>query len=94
MGEHTKGPWRVIRSDSINPETEGPYYHAILDENGKYLASTWAAAHLPNARLMALAPEMLDSLKECGNYLTDAGAPKDILTKIDALVAKATGGGE
>ena len=87
--QHTPGPWKRIKLDEklyINPDRKSGEYALIAKINRN---------SLPNARLIAAAPELLEALKcfmECqapdGTTCTPNNADFD---KGRAAIAKATG---
>lgn len=91
---HTPGPWKVIRkvSWSIYPEEKGATYIAFMNEARSNSED--------NARLMAVAPELLGTLEwltnvRCG-VSKGGGKPsdtemEDCLEQSKLLVAKAKG---
>lgn len=67
MSKHTPGPWVVEVKESSGPRLErGIVGIGIVDKKGRRIASV-AVRHdpreLPNARLIAAAPIMLDALR-------------------------------
>ncbi len=93
---HTPGPW-VFRENWGKAKDEPEKmrklcFHSIETPKGTFLASTWGEPHLPNARLIAAAPELLDALKSASNQLTSDGHCPTLVAIIDAVIAEATGG--
>ena len=92
MAAHTPGPWRL------------DHERTIVDAHGNKLAETWPphSDALPDARLMAEAPDLLDALKEARRYVASqaayhhegfaAEAAHRQLAAIDAAIAKAEKG--
>lgn len=91
MNKHTPGPWSFY-DDSNDGKTNrieivaigktvARIYHSVPDED------------LPNARLIAAAPDMLEFAKAVVRY---AGASGDdyLAEKARAVIAKATGNNE
>lgn len=74
--KHTPGPWRVFDEDKV--VAVAPY--------GRLIAECGVA----NARLIAAAPDMLESLEEVLPIVEAFGKPHHIAAIQDAI-AKATG---
>jgi len=110
MPEHTPGPWRIVRSlDRLNPNDVG----IACDGIQTVLAECYAEFHargdirpaeaLANARLIAVAPELLAACQRAtpwlGKMIADGGhlaavLPQDAvrsLEMLEAAIAKATG---
>lgn len=106
--KHTPGPWKLI-----NTEEENPIFPIlILTENGKYGPSklTINTSHdqshdsiLANARLISMAPDMLEMLTHVSERLNDLDNSSDsndhlywktraydLCQKIDALIDQIT----
>lgn len=98
MSKHTPGPWRIEIEDSPDAEWSRRWPNIIADEyevvgtEGMYGD---LETDMANARLIAAAPELLQSLQEVIQYFD---APGDgcfsdaQLAKARAAIAKATGG--
>jgi len=93
MTNHTPGPW-VIRKAKENGAC------SVVSESKDLAGFTFIAALTPsdeaNARLIAAAPELLESLRELVEWSDDmeANYPYDItpmLAKARAAIKKATG---
>jgi hypothetical protein len=70
MTTHTRGPWRV-EAATINPLTEMPYFHYIVGgAPGSWMgvATTFGEPNEADARLIASAPELLESLCELRDW--------------------------
>jgi len=96
----TKGPWKVEAS-SLN-KSGVPHSYYIIDSSDEWnaVASTFANANLPNARLIAAAPDLLEALETLVN-LDDNYGPfggemyqdmiESVWDKARAAIAKARG---
>ncbi len=93
MSKHTPGPWRLEGPDNFS-------YH-LTDQNGEHIAHLNKSRYVDNrqdleaganARLIAAAPEMYDTLKNIRSYITascpDAYGVKTVIGKLDTLLAK------
>lgn len=79
---HTPGPWFT--------ETLSPIGHcAIVDADGFTIADPSPMGQ-DNARLIAAAPDMLAALQLI--YANAGESPEWIRSRIDAVIARATGG--
>ena len=93
--EHTPGPW-VVYDDSNNGKTNRIEIAAL----GKTVARIYHSVpeeDLPNARLIAAAPDLLEALEAVKNWDVSNLAldiPFDVRQKMQAAIAKATGGQE
>lgn len=100
--QHTRGPWDVrcfggqffvssvnsVRGATIPPGF-GRQAIASLPRCGKKDAPAYAEMFAANARLIAAAPDLLESLKAC---TTEEGPNQDDLNRARAAIAKAEGG--
>ena len=93
MTKHTPGPWNFY-DDSNDGKTNRIEIVAV----GKTVARIYhsvPAEDLPNARLIAAAPDLLNALKrildEPNNTMSDGKALKEIIRIARAAIAKATG---
>lgn len=94
MSKHTPGPW-VIYDDSNDGKTNRIEIAAL----GKTVARIYhsvPAEDIPNARLIAAAPEMLAALVDVvavlqKHYPKQAASPGSIVERALAAIAKATG---
>ena len=78
---HTPGPWFT--------ETLSPIGHcAIVDADGFTIADPSPMGQ-DNARLIAAAPDMLEALQLI--YANAGESPEWIRSRIDAVIARATG---
>lgn len=110
MSRHTPGPWKVYKDENgINrigtkrehPQLEGPIpivstMHSVDKGKCVYLEDK-------NAKLIATAPDMLEQLKKCEEFIENGvkcgmielpSAPdpaRDRLNKIKEVIAKAEG---
>ena len=94
MGEHTPGPWG-IRERPYDPEVvwEGGNAPYTIEAEGGWCVAKGgiqAGATMPNARLIAAAPEMLDALKEI-LFLANNATRDDIARAARTAIAKAEG---
>jgi hypothetical protein len=91
--EYTPGPW-VVYDDSNNGKTN----RIEIAARGKTVARIYHSVpeeDLPNARLIAAAPELLEALEAVKNWDVSNLAldiPLDVRQKMQAAIAKATGG--
>ena len=89
--EHTPGPW-VVYDDSNNGKTN----RIEIAARGKTVARIYHSVpeeDLPNARLIAAAPDLLEALQ----YMVNAcpaidPSGEDAHARAQAIIAKATGG--
>ena len=96
--KHTPGPWAY---EQDNP----PYGGCTVTGEGEYICTTSGRA-LANARLIAVAPDLLRELKSARATIVrlaagirrrderqhvNAGASPDYTTQIDVVIAKAEG---
>lgn len=70
MSGHTPGPWVV------NPDNDGSGF-IVERANGKTIAIIYSD-HEPDARLIALAPEMRDALGTLVDLLADASVHVEV----------------
>lgn len=102
MNKHTPGPWATFY-DHPNPTAAKSI--AYIDRanvnredgtKGLEIATVYGCERdleqAANARLIALAPEMFDLLKDASNQLLSDGTSPKLLAEIDSLIAKATAG--
>lgn len=96
--KHTPGPWHVVMSDNATPFIQ----HECGDDWTDIDDRTSRVCHMPaeimesfnslnNARLIAAAPELLEALQAARWSVTMSGTI-EVLAKVDAAIAKATGG--
>lgn len=91
MSKHTPGPWKFY-DDSNDGKTNRIEIVAI----GKTVARIYhsvPAEDLPNARLIAAAPDLLEALREieAGTQFWDSYPIEHPYGKAKAAIAKATG---
>lgn len=89
MSKHTPGPWKFY-DDSNDGKTNRIEIVAI----GKTVARIYHSVpeeDLPNARLIAAAPELLAALQAVADYWAGGDVPADIDAAMRAAIAKATG---
>lgn len=87
MSEHTKGPWRVGRLEGRLCVTLGPPTGSIIARVDQIPPHAWA-----NAQLIAAAPDLLEAaiaIQAADVTTAEIEAARD---KLDAAIAKATGG--
>ena len=60
--KHTPGPWKVITCGGTTIENEKDFH--VVSNGKEFICSTWGKPNIPNARLIAAAPEMLEELIE------------------------------
>ena len=93
MSTHTTGPWYA---EAVNGSTIG--YWAVLDSDG-YTICNPSPMGRANASLIQAAPDLLDALRACAEYLgcipeTAAGGDDEAmrLTRLASdVLARATG---
>lgn len=95
MSAHTPGPWKVASAAAcaeveVLEIAEVSHYRVIPAAGG------WPNAGAPedDARLIAAAPDLLAELewiRACISRYDPPGLPNHIATRIDAVVARATG---
>lgn len=91
MTKHTPGPWHHT----------GREFNDVRDSDDELVA---VALHLrvgqpersvqeaeANARLIAAAPDLLEMLVEAANFIQPYNVGQELLERIDAAIAKATG---
>jgi len=78
---HTPGPWHY-------QEHSDAYTHIVRDEHGKYICgcSQDSGDAEANGRLIAVAPELLDALKEIVSYLDE---DVEFFDRLTTLIEKA-----
>lgn len=80
MSAHTLGPWRIAGKGTIR------------SGNDHWIASVHWANRGPNARLIAAAPDLLDSLESCVRFLNKhCPGAEHIIDAAEAAIALATG---
>lgn len=94
--EHTKGPWMIGEIETKQTTFKGPYIN-ITTNNGWMQPAIAAGRNesetIANARLIAAAPELLETLKRIvENYDNKVLFHSDIVYAIDAI-ANAEGRG-
>jgi hypothetical protein len=94
MSKHTPGPWKVgIGSVRTVDVDENDFYQCVCETPFKTEINhpTWEA----NARLIAMAPEMLDLLKRMDLRLSDrkklSTETKHLFFEMKNVIAKAEG---
>lgn len=103
MNKHTPGPWHMVLSDNATPivnHENGVDWTDDSDISSRVCAMpaeiTTSYSSLANAQLIAVSPELLESLQEVlalavikyGNLHPDVNA---VFDKAAALIAKAKG---
>lgn len=101
---HTEGPWRVNPAYDIpaviaNCFPKGSTCVAVVYGDGapEIMARVIASPGLPvmpNAHLIAAAPEMYEALKSiagCKAFTCDCGIPEEVFDSVEAALAKAEG---
>jgi len=108
MSKHTPGPWQTETVDSVVRIHGGVFAgaaRAVVEVADVWVpdGENGDAAQVANARLIAAAPDLLEALKEAREVVEgdiETGPMEDeaslharaLLVKIDAAIAKATGG--
>jgi len=105
--EHTQGPWQVLPEEEgvpyirIRGTVLGGWYKVanVHMETHESLGEAWnekaKRESRANARLIAAAPEMLAELEWLRGYVARydmPSFPNHLVRRIDAIIAKATGG--
>ena len=101
---HTPGPWRIVGEGIMAglPDKDGRYTRdtQVLPFYCCDSKSQTGMRHAADARLIAAAPELLDSLRQCQSWLreyhTQHGSPMDdglfaLDEQVSEAIAKATG---
>jgi hypothetical protein len=102
MRKHAPGPWVVSKMGIGIKDTEGnwvgdPCYSVFVNDGTKFVGpSSVACCHLPDARLIAAAPEMLEALEAALSYWNQDRASQQLrLADVDRIlksaIAKAKG---
>jgi len=96
MSKHTPGPW-IVYDDSNDGKTNRIEIAAL----GKTVARIYYSVpeeDLPNAQLIAAAPDLLEVLKELLDHVEwrrvcdqEKAGPKDVTHRAHAAIAKAEG---
>jgi len=90
MSEHTPGPWQVIPSWE-DWTIKGPNKEEIIFQDGPYQTPT---IKLENARLIAAAPELLETLQGVVRFwdsITESDCVNNLHAQARAAIYKATG---
>lgn len=92
MSAHTPGPWRV--GPDFMREERVPI---LSDLAAKATPRRWIVAHTDNdsqgladARLIAAAPDLLDALRRCADWMEDHGCVPPCLSDARDAIASAT----
>lgn len=95
--KYTPGPWKCELAYLTNEKLDvDNNYFRIVGGEGVYLKDNGgfefcAFLKTPDANLIAAAPDMLEALKRCKDYLhTKYPKEADIFNEIDGVIAKAT----
>ena len=99
MSAHTPGPWMSVKVDSLAGEQLAYPLHTIWSvDEGLLLARTcFAPASEANARLAAMAPELLTELKSLRALIHDLGVQdaddswNEAVARADVVIAEAEG---
>jgi hypothetical protein len=97
MSKHTPGPWEAdFETYPIMVCSQSETW-PLVDELGNeeeragvFVANT--GDNKANARLIAAAPDLLEMLVEAANFIQPYSVGQELLERIDAAIAKATGG--
>ena len=100
MSGHTPGPWTCHTFGFITADRQIiPHY--VLNKTGNTVQAVSQDEAHDNARLIAAAPELLETLKECGKLLRDmldreelTPEDMDLEIQVVAAIAKAEGTSE
>lgn len=94
---HTPGPWKA----DTDRQVAGCNGDIAITRNGEMVAVAYVRSiggkdeTLPNAHLIAAAPEMLEMLRDVAGYLRGlkamTGRGADMLDAVNAVIAKAEG---
>lgn len=100
MSKHTAGPWKWFWSgpdSAIRLFTPDDKEIAITDKNNRNILNHKDfETNEANARLIAAAPEMLDTLQYVASYLLSSNDNADVIKMVEDardVVKKATGEG-
>jgi hypothetical protein len=91
---HTPGPWRVSSLRDTHLEVH-PWDGTVVDERAStetVVAEVYARKRMPNARLIAAAPDMLAALKAvkaCFGHTIPQSQQGQLAAMIEAVIAKA-----
>jgi hypothetical protein len=97
VGAHTPGPLDFV---SVGANASGGCHVYMIDANKRKIAALWGKADekVANAILWSAAPDLLAELQQARHYVkviadrTTEGRVHEDLARIDAAIAKATGG--
>lgn len=85
---HTPGPY-ALKQESIERD-----WQILTAPGGRIIANVHIGNEIDmaNARLIAAAPELLEALKVCAQFIVDCdGLASDEYSRASAAIAKATG---
>ena len=73
---HTKGPWEIVIETEYDDwgDVLSTYISGIVDSGGSLIVTfedDFGENMIANARLIAAAPELLDTVRDCVNFLAD-----------------------
>jgi hypothetical protein len=90
---HTKGPWKLSGGQShhiVDADANIEIAKALSSQS--YLGPKSKAESMANARLIAAAPEMLEALETCLNFISNKDAETAIFRQeIRNIIKKARG---
>ncbi len=88
--QHTKGPWTKTGSVIYYQANPGGRKFTVADVSGE----SGPAIQSANACLIAAAPELLEKLQDCADWLSRSTRidDREMAADAHALIAKATGG--
>ena len=87
---HTPGPWELMRGCTLWGGMDLKMVEH-QDEDGEWRTLTRLECDLPNARLIAAAPDLLGSLEDMLAVLEARGADGPAMDRARAAIAKAKG---
>lgn len=88
---HTPGPW-FVKGQFIGPRLSED--SGIQLKVARVAGDETDAEADANAHLIAAAPDLLEALVEAAEFIQPFNRAEDLLDRIDAAIAKATGRGD
>ena len=95
MSEHTSGPWEI--NETVIPKSDGesmPFTYIATPE-GQFVGAEWFAHDVPNARLIAAAPDLLAACDLALRCMDDSREDwvfvSDAINACKTAIAKARG---
>lgn len=91
MSKHTPGSWVTEENQHGECHVMDEFGIAIADMAVDYSSIKKIKEHEANARLIAAAPDLLAMLVEAANFIQPYSVGQELLERIDAAIAHATG---